>query len=365
MRQECEELKNDLSQDLSMVDSQMIKPAQDAKDSLHMMKKTIKKREDKKLDFERYQGRVDAGSKKSKPSDRDRAALTKAQTDLSLATDVYNQADEHLRQCLPQILTSVFSLLPHILAAQIQIQNTLLGHYYTSIHSYCSQEGFPNPAPPMDEVIRLWEGSFKPTQHEAESLPMLANTRTVRLPMNAKLDGSNGYVPNGSHRRPSAHSALGQRTHSVSPARALPPSPSYDTKPKFSSSPSGSVPANCLLSPASEAVASPSPQAYATPLSAFTPAGPHLDYFSRDRQASTTSNQSQAASTSHTPFSTTPPTNSTLSSITQKKKPPPPPPPRLPSIPHLPAVYVTALYDFGGQGDGDLGFREGDRIRVV
>jgi hypothetical protein len=28
-------------------------------------------------------------------------------------------------------------------------------------------------------------------------------------------------------------------------------------------------------------------------------------------------------------------------------------------------MYVTALYDFGGQGDGDLVFHEGDRIRVI
>lgn len=26
---------------------------------------------------------------------------------------------------------------------------------------------------------------------------------------------------------------------------------------------------------------------------------------------------------------------------------------------------MTALYDFGGQSEGDLAFREGDRIRVV
>lgn len=45
-----------------------------------------------------------------------------------------------------------------------------------------------------------------------------------------------------------------------------------------------------------------------------------------------------------------------------KKKPPPPPPPRSASS-H--AQYVTALYDFGGQGAGDLSFKEGDRIRVI
>ena len=120
----------------------MIRPAQEAKDSLQTMRKTIKRREDKKLDFERYQGRFDSSSKKSKTSDRDRAIAAKAQSDLSIATEAYNSADDHLRQYLPSILTAVFSLLPHILTAQIQIQNTLLGHYYTSIHGYCGQEGF-------------------------------------------------------------------------------------------------------------------------------------------------------------------------------------------------------------------------------
>jgi hypothetical protein len=46
-----------------------------------------------------------------------------------------------------------------------------------------------------------------------------------------------------------------------------------------------------------------------------------------------------------------------------KKKPPPPPPPRAGSSNG--ALYVTALYDFGGQSAGDLAFREGDRIRVL
>jgi hypothetical protein len=40
----------------------------------------------------------------------------------------------------------------------------------------------------------------------------------------------------------------------------------------------------------------------------------------------------------------------------KKKKPPPPP---------RPTNFVTALYDFDGQGAGDLVFREGDRIRVI
>ncbi|KAL8893597.1 MAG: hypothetical protein Q9192_005110, partial [Flavoplaca navasiana] len=74
----------------------------------------------------------------------------------------------------------------------------------------------------------------------------------------------------------------------------------------------------------------------------YAPAGPRADYFSRDRQPSSSSFASMAAS---------------------KKKPPPPPPKRLPSAQREP--WVVALYDFAGQGQGDLVFGEGDRIRVV
>lgn len=357
-------MKRDLSDDVGQVDARMIHVAQSAKDSLHTLKKTIKKREDRKLDFERYQSRVENGKHKGKPSDRDRATLTKAEAELAAATEAYTTADEHLRHVLPPILAAVFSLLPHILAAQIEIQNTLLGHYYTSVHTYCTQEGFPNPAPPMDEVIRLWSDEFLGVQKEVESLYIIASGKAVRMPMALQEKPSNGYLNSG-NRRPSAHSTLSNRGHSPSPARKLPPSPDYDVKPKISSSPSPS--ASVLLSPTEQTPLSTSPassSAFQTPVSAppgvaaFSPAGPNIDYFSRGRQASSTANSlATPASMSSLASSTA------TSTLVIGKKKPPPPPPRMNSQPGW--VFVTALYDFGGQGDGDLVFREGDRIKVI
>ena len=51
-----------------------------------------------------------------------------------------------------------------------------------------------------------------------------------------------------------------------------------------------------------------------------------------------------------------------VTAVAMKKKPPPPPPKRTPSTQ---GIWVKALYDFQGQGKGDLVFREGDRIKVV
>nr|KAK5440154.1 hypothetical protein LTR18_008091 [Exophiala xenobiotica] len=335
IKMESSDLKRDLTEDLGQVEDKLIRPAQNAKDSLLTMRKTIKKREDRKLDYEIYQSRVDSAQKKTKRSDRDNAALVKAQSDLAAATEAYSAADDHLRGCLPRLLQSVFSLLPHFLATLVSIQNSLLGHYYTLLHAYCTEEGFPSPSPPMDEVIRLWDDAFKPVQREAESFLLLANGKAVRAPMNQE----DGHPPVNGYRRPSGNSSFG-RTQSLSPARALPPSPSYDIPPKMSSSPAPST----LLSPTTPLETTPSPQSvYQTPMS-YSPAAPHTDYFSRDRQPSA------AAVTS-------------VSAMAQKKRPPPPPPP--PRLPSQQTIFVTALYDFDGQSEGDLAFREGDRIKVL
>ena len=148
-------------------------------------------------------------------------------------------------------------------------------------------------------------------------------------------------------RRPSWNRQASQAS-GTSPGRNLaPPAPNLGTKPRIGETLATSPSATSYLS-----AKSPSPAAstsdyasdlYSTPM---TGQASRSDYFSRGRQPSSTS--------------TTP--GSGLNAI-GKKKPPPPPPSRAKSANQ--AVYVTALYDFGGQGDGDLVFREGDRIRVI
>lgn len=284
------------------------------------------------LDFERYQGRVEAGRKKTKRSDRENSALVKAEMELDRATEEYNAADDNLRQTLPRLITVTFSLLPHLLANQIEIQNTLLAHYYTMLHNYCTDEGFPNPAPPMDEVIRAWDDEFKATQREVEAISLIANGKGIRFSL--KLEETNGSS-NGYPRRPSGQSSL-SRVSSTSPSRAiLPPNPTFENKPRIGSSHS------LLLSPPTDS----HPSTPSDNQVAASPAGIRPDYFARERQISNTS-----AASSMTNLSMT---------IAGKKKPPPPPPRG------APAHFVTALYDFGGQGEGDLAFREGDRIKVI
>lgn len=361
LKLEYDELKKDLAEEINQVQRRIIDPAQDAKNSLTTAKKTVRRREDKKLDYETYQARVDALGKKSRLSDRERGQLTKAQADLAASTEAYNAADEGLKRYLPPLLNAVWSLQPYILAAQIQIQNSLLAHYYTMLHNYCTDENFPSPSPPMDEVLRLWEEAFKPIQKEFEMHPMIAHGKALRKSLSH--DDKNPPYTNGA-RRPSGQAI---RVPSMSPGRTLPPAspatmPSETNghtiiRPKMGSETSSSS----LLSPITP-LESTVASAASTPLHSLAtghaPAGPRMDYFSRDRQPSGPSHNSMASPST---VSVASPYSSATSTITIKRK-PPPPPPRTPSEQFQ---FVVALYDFGGQGDGDLAFKEGDKIRVV
>lgn len=88
MKEAYTELKTDLLEEVGMMDARVIKPATDAKEYLAPLKKSIKKRENKRLDWERYQDKVNNYQRKMKRSDRENAALVKAEEELARATEV-------------------------------------------------------------------------------------------------------------------------------------------------------------------------------------------------------------------------------------------------------------------------------------
>ncbi|KAL8670906.1 MAG: hypothetical protein Q9168_004573 [Polycauliona sp. 1 TL-2023] len=341
LQQAYADLKTDMLEEVNLVDARIIRPAMDAKDHIQPLKK---------LDFEKYQARVDKGRKNTKRSDKDNAALAKAETELYHATEEYNASDDHLRSRLPPVVTAAFSLLPHLLAAQIMTQNALLAQSYTLLHEYCEEARFPSPPPAMSDIISSWDQDFRPIQKEVETgFAFLSNGKAVRQPMKLS-DANQGHsltglnIRNGYNaRRSSSQSHLQQPSAPLAiGAPPAPPSPdpsTADSRPRISSITSSTSLSLSTPNYTPSDGPSPSPGELS---SSHAPAGPRADYFSRDRQLSSSSFASMAAG---------------------KKKPPPPPPKRLPSAQREP--WVIALYDFAGQGHGDLTFGEGDRIRVI
>lgn len=241
---------------------------------------------------------------------------------------------------MPPLVTAAFSILPHLLAAQILIQNALLAQYYTALHNYCEETGYPSPSPPTEEVIAVWSNDFRPARQEIERIPIIARGKAIHQPMSLSDEPRKTFavtassVRNGlTNRRPSTQS------QSVSP---------HAEKRVARISSSQSIPAVAPPIPAPEPTPSPEPApAYSPPdysshlapvssYKAHSPAGPHSDHFQR---------------------------SSSADSIQKKKKPPPPPPKRIGS--HNQGTFAIALYSFEGQSQGDLTFKEGDQIKVL
>lgn len=229
-------------------------------------------------------------------------------------------------------------------------QNSLLAQCYTVLHEYCGEARFPSPPPAMSEIISIWDQDFRPVQKEAETgFAFLSNGKAVRQPMKladanrgtsiSGLNIRNGYAERRSSSRSSHLQQPGPLAIGSPPAPPSPEQNTENTRPRISSFSSQSSLSMATPNYTPSDGPSSSPGDFS---SSYAPAGPRADYFSRDRQPSSSSLACIAAA---------------------KKKPPPPPPKKVPSTPR--ELWVIALYDFAGQGQGDLAFGEGDRIRVV
>jgi hypothetical protein len=82
------ELKNEMLEEVGMIEKQIVAPAKEARTSVKAYMKVIKKREEKKLDWERYKSRTENLERKANRSERENTALGKHQIDYASATAV-------------------------------------------------------------------------------------------------------------------------------------------------------------------------------------------------------------------------------------------------------------------------------------
>ena len=369
LRAAYEELKTDLLDEVASIETRVLRPATDARECLAPIRKTIKKRENKRLDYEKCQDKVTKLQRKGARSAKEDAALSRAEEDLRNVAEEFHIADDHLRTTLPPIVAAAFSMVPALLAAHVLVQNRLLGLYYTTLHGYCEENGLPSPPPPMEDVIAEWSSKHKPIEKEVEAMTFIAYGKSLQAAPQSTGTEPNGrsllsnYGSQDGFRRslssliPSAATSNGNGSGNGSTASSLRipsmnsisgrRSPSPSSASGYSPQPSPRIP--------------PSPGGYATHLrpTDFTAA---TKLATNSGRVSPVSPSARLQSDYFSPHSYTQAVPSIGGGLA-KKKPPPPPPKRIPS--GRPEEFVVALYSFDGQGEGDLSFREGDRIKVV
>lgn len=94
------ELQEDLLDEMSRIEENILKPAADARDCIAPIRKTIKRRENKRLDYERAQDKAMKLQRKPGRSTKDETALAKADAEVARAADVSDISSHRCLVCL-------------------------------------------------------------------------------------------------------------------------------------------------------------------------------------------------------------------------------------------------------------------------
>lgn len=218
-------------------------------------------------------------------------------------------------------------------------QNTLFGHYYTAMHDFCQRYGYPIPSSEWQQIQYEFEDKFPTIRKETETIGIVQKGRTISSPCYSRPDSTQTTtIPSRTKIQPSRMNGS-----LPAPVPISPPAIDMGTRPIRVTS-NHSIPRP-----------TPSPSIASYQSSDYLNSRPNVD------RLQTTSHL--AAPQGIPARATSSGSLASLASAAAKKKPPPPPPKKKPSA--LQQEYVIARYDFAGQGEGDLPFREGDKIRVV
>lgn len=98
-----QELKETLAPELEMIETRIIKPADELLEIIKAVRKLATKRDHKQLDYDRYRSTLKKLQDKKEKTLKDEKALYKAENDVEQATQDYNYFNEMLKNELPSL----------------------------------------------------------------------------------------------------------------------------------------------------------------------------------------------------------------------------------------------------------------------
>ncbi|UNI15762.1 BAR adaptor protein Hob1, variant 2 [Purpureocillium takamizusanense] len=99
------ELQETLAPELDMIESRVIRPANELLDVIKVIRKTALKREHKKLDYDRHRAALKKLQDKKERTPKDEKALWKAEGDVEQATQDFEYFNDLLKDELPKLFT--------------------------------------------------------------------------------------------------------------------------------------------------------------------------------------------------------------------------------------------------------------------
>lgn len=177
-----------------------------AKECIDSVQKILKKRERKKMDFDRASNNVEKMFKKSDASEKDQQALTVAESQLEAATEVFHALDERVKSTVPFVLTAMSSFL-NPLTSQLYLNQLKVYKVWNQIlFKYSQTQGLTGgltlanigkvdsewQAATYTDVVENWEDRFLTIQPRAEQgIKILREGKTISKPLHPQESRQN------------------------------------------------------------------------------------------------------------------------------------------------------------------------------
>ncbi|TKA80764.1 hypothetical protein B0A55_02703 [Friedmanniomyces simplex] len=302
-----QELKASLQPELELIESRVVKPADELSDIVKAVRKTAAKRDHKQIDYDRHKNTLKKLQEKKDKNLKDEKALYKAENDMEMATQEY----EYFNNLLKEELPALFGLEKEFILPLFQSFYYMQLNVFYTLHEKMQNIdiGYFNLTKGIEEAFEEKRGDAQ-AQTEALAMTKFKTTGGPKRPM-SKYTAGRLAIENG--RAGSTSSAAS------SPNRRL-TMDGYDNPPPPYTSDTTKAPPSALV--ASNAFGSSD----------------------INRSSSTGSNWTSAA---------------------KAKAAPPPPKPKPGALRASGVETVTALYDYEAQAEGDLSFSAGEVIEVV
>lgn len=350
----CLTVKDDIEPELARLENTVKARIKEVKECIDGVQKALKKREHKKVDFDRISNMVEKLARKHDLSEKEEQQLQKHEAELTTAMELFQKQDEKVKVYIPRVLNTISEFLNPFTANIYLTELTIVGNFRKKLLSFAQAQGLlssKNDPQDYGAIADDWESRFVKVQaHAEQGIAVIRTGKAVLRPMNmpsktTKQKAENAWLKSIDATGDLAHRALERSKHisrsSTKVAFSSPSQGMFRSEADILNSPAVSSPS---LSSHQRIMSSESVRSFGGNSPSLTSAQPGSDDFdfsgkSHSRIRAFSSSSARALSPGGSEYTI---------------------PPKGPND-----EYVEAQYTFQGDQPGDVSFRAGDKIRVL